>query len=41
MDIAAHLARHATAILVDPVCALPAMIDEGVLAPGDGAPRRA
>ncbi len=31
MDIAAHLARHATAVLVDPVCALPAMIDEGML----------
>jgi tagatose-1,6-bisphosphate aldolase len=31
MDIAAPLAQYATAILVDPVCALPAMIDEGVL----------
>lgn len=31
MDIAAYLARHATAVLVDPVCALPAMIDEGML----------
>jgi sulfofructosephosphate aldolase len=31
IDIAAHLARHATAVLVDPVCALPAMIDQGYL----------
>ena len=31
MDIAAYLARHATAVLVDPLCALPAMIDEGML----------
>lgn len=31
MDIAAYLARHATAVLVDPVCALPAMVDEGKL----------
>ncbi len=31
IDIAAHLARHATAVLVDPVCALPAMIDDGHL----------
>ncbi len=31
IDIAAHLARHATAVLVDPVCALPRMVDEGHL----------
>jgi tagatose-1,6-bisphosphate aldolase len=31
IDIAKHLARHATAVLVDPVCALPAMIDDGHL----------
>ena len=31
IDIATHLARHATAVLVDPVCALPKMIDEGHL----------
>ena len=31
IDIAAHLARHATAVLVDPVCALPQMIDDGHL----------
>lgn len=31
IDIGSHLARHATAILVDPVCALPGMIDEGHL----------
>lgn len=31
IDIAAHLARHATAVLVDPVCALPRMIDGGHL----------
>jgi tagatose-1,6-bisphosphate aldolase len=31
IDIATHLARHATAVLVDPVCALPKMIDEGRL----------
>jgi tagatose-1,6-bisphosphate aldolase len=31
MDIAAHLAVHAGCVLVDPVCAVPAIIDEGVL----------
>ncbi|PLL14470.1 tagatose-bisphosphate aldolase [Tabrizicola sp. TH137] len=31
IDIAAHLARHATAVLVDPLCALPQMIDDGHL----------
>lgn len=31
IDIATHLARHATAVLVDPVCALPRMVDQGHL----------
>jgi tagatose-1,6-bisphosphate aldolase len=31
MDIAAYLARHATAVLVDPICAVPGIIDQGVL----------
>lgn len=31
MDIAAYLACHATAVLVDPICAVPAIVDEGVL----------
>lgn len=31
MDIASHLARHASCVLVDPICAVPAIIDEGVL----------
>ena len=31
IDIGSHLARFATAILVDPVCALPGMIDNGHL----------
>ena len=31
IDIATHLARHATAVLVDPLCALPRMVDEGHL----------
>lgn len=31
MDIASHLAVHAGCVLVDPVCAVPAIIDEGVL----------
>ena len=31
MDIATHLARHAGAILLDAVCAVPAIVDEGVL----------
>lgn len=31
MDIASHLARHAGCVLLDPVCAVPAIVDEGVL----------
>ena len=31
IDIGTHLARHATAVLVDPLCALPRMIDGGHL----------
>ena len=31
MDIAQYLARHATAVLVDPLCAVPQIVDEGVL----------
>jgi tagatose-1,6-bisphosphate aldolase len=31
MDIASHLARHATAVLVDPICAVPQIVDQGVL----------
>ena len=31
MDITAYLARHAGCVLVDPVCAVPALVDEGVL----------
>lgn len=31
MDIASHLARHAGAVLVDPICAVPGLVDEGVL----------
>ena len=31
MDIAAYLARHATAVLVDPICAVPGIVDQGVL----------
>jgi tagatose 1,6-diphosphate aldolase len=31
MDIADVLARHAACVLVDPVCALPALIEEGAL----------
>ena len=31
MDIATHLARHAGCILLDPVCAVPAIVDQGVL----------
>jgi tagatose 1,6-diphosphate aldolase len=31
MDIARYLARHATAVLVDPICAVPRIIDDGVL----------
>jgi tagatose 1,6-diphosphate aldolase len=31
MDIATHLARHAGCVLLDPVCAVPAIVDEGVL----------
>lgn len=31
MDITSHLARHATAVLVDPICAVPGLVDQGVL----------
>lgn len=31
IDIAGHLARHATAVLVDPICAVPRIVDEGGL----------
>ncbi len=31
MDIARHLARHAGGVLLDPVCAVPAIVDEGAL----------
>ena len=31
MDITAHLARHAGCVLVDPLCAVPGLVDEGVL----------
>ena len=31
MDIAQYLARHATAVLVDPLCAVPQIVDDGVL----------
>lgn len=31
MDIATHLARQAGCILLDPVCAVPAIVDQGVL----------
>ncbi len=31
MDVASHLARHAGCVLLDPVCAVPAVVDEGVL----------
>ena len=31
MDITAHLARHAGCVLVDPICAVPAMVDLGVI----------
>lgn len=30
-DITRHLARHAGCVLVDPVCAVPQLVDEGVL----------
>ena len=30
-DITAHLARHAGAVLVDPLCAVPMLVDEGVI----------
>lgn len=30
-DITAHLARHAGCVLVDPVCAVPALVDDGVI----------
>ncbi len=31
MDLATHLARHAGCILLDPICAVPAIVDQGVL----------
>jgi tagatose-1,6-bisphosphate aldolase len=31
MDITLHLARHAGCVLVDPICAVPGLVDEGVL----------
>jgi len=31
-DITRHLARHAACVLVDPVCAVPGLVDDGVLA---------
>jgi tagatose-1,6-bisphosphate aldolase len=31
MDITAYLARHAGCVLVDPICAVPGLVDEGVL----------
>lgn len=31
MDIASHLARHAGCVLLDPICAVPAIVDEGAL----------
>jgi tagatose 1,6-diphosphate aldolase len=31
IDIASHLARHAGCVLLDPVCAVPAIVDEGAL----------
>jgi tagatose-1,6-bisphosphate aldolase len=31
MDITAHLARHAGCVLVDPICAVPGLVNEGVL----------
>jgi tagatose-1,6-bisphosphate aldolase len=31
MDITAYLARHAGCVLVDPICAVPDMVDQGVI----------
>lgn len=31
MDITTHLARHAGCVLVDPLCAVPAMVDQGAI----------
>ena len=31
MDITSHLARHAGCVLVDPLCAVPGLVDDGVL----------
>jgi tagatose-1,6-bisphosphate aldolase len=31
MDITAHLARHAGCVLVDPICAVPGLVDAGVI----------
>jgi tagatose-1,6-bisphosphate aldolase len=36
MDITAHLARHAGCVLVDPLCAVPGLVDQGVLDRGTG-----
>ena len=36
MDITAHLARHAGCVLVDPICAVPGLVDQGVLHRGTG-----
>ncbi len=30
-DITAHLARHAGAVLVDPLCAVPMLVDDGII----------
>ncbi len=35
-DIVRHLANHASCVLLDPVCALPGVIDDDVLAPATG-----
>jgi len=31
MDITAHLARHAGCVLVDPICAVPGLVDDGAI----------
>lgn len=31
MDVTSHLARHAGCVLLDPVCAVPGIVDQGVL----------
>lgn len=35
-DITAYLARHAGAVLVDPLCAVPMLVDDGIIAPSTG-----